>query len=200
MIRICNLDKTREKEWDAFVEGRPEGTLFHQTVWKNLIARVFGFKPMYIYAERDGAIVGVLPLFQVPLFPTGRAFVSVPFGVYGGICSIDSDVSIGLLEKGRVLLEGGKGNYLELRQVRKIADDLPVKDLYVTFRREIFPSDEENMAVIPRKRRAMIREGAKNGLSVSVGGEEEVDRFYAIYSHSVQILGTPVFPKRFLLL
>ena len=67
--------------------------------------------------------------------------------------------------------------------------------LYVTFRRAIDPSLETNMKNIPRKQRAMVRKAISNGLTSVV--DEDVERFYALYSESVRNLGTPVFSKRF---
>jgi hypothetical protein len=45
------------------------------------------------------------------------------------------------------------------------ATDWPTQDLYVTFRKEILPDEEANMLAIPRKQRAMVRKGIKNGLT-----------------------------------
>jgi hypothetical protein len=39
------------------------------------------------------------------------------------------------------------------------------QDLYVTFRKPILPDEEANMKAIPRKQRAMVRKGIKNGLT-----------------------------------
>ena len=75
-------------------------------------------------------------------------------------------------------------------------DGLPVKDLYVTFRREIGPDHDANFSKIRPKQRTSIRAAQKRGLSWRTGGAELVDRFYPIYSESVRNLGTPVFPKR----
>ncbi len=86
-----------------------------------------------------------------------------------------------------------KVRFLELRHETPFGD-LPVKDLYVTFRRPIFPDEEKNLAAIPRKQRRMVRQGDKHGLTARVGGEELLKGFYAVYSHSVRNLGTPVYP------
>ena len=51
------------------------------------------------------------------------------------------------------------------------------------------------MAAIPRKQRAEIRKGQKNGLTSKIGGEEFLEDFYHIYAQSVRNLGSPVFPK-----
>ena len=65
----------------------------------------------------------------------------------------------------------------------------------MTFRRPILATADENMAAIPRNQRRSIRIGVKSGLTSEVGREELLDPFYALYSHSVRNLGTPVFPR-----
>ena len=71
----------------------------------------------------------------------------------------------------------------------------PTQDLYVTFRKEILPTEEENMLAIPRKQRAMVRKGIKNGLSAQV--DTTVDRFFALYADNVHRHGTPALSKRY---
>src|SRR3546814_4212909 len=53
------------------------------------------------------------------------------------------------------------------------------RETYVTFRREIGPDVEKAMLAIPRKQRAMVRKGIKEGLA----GELDVDvrRLYPLY-------------------
>ena len=52
------------------------------------------------------------------------------------------------------------------------------------------------MKAIPRKQRAMVRKGIKNGLRSEV--ERSIDRFYPVYAGSVHGLGTPVFARRYI--
>ena len=60
-LKLRPLDIAAEPAWDAFVDAMPAGTFFHRAAWRRLIAEEFGHLSYYTYAERDGAIVGVLP-------------------------------------------------------------------------------------------------------------------------------------------
>jgi FemAB-related protein (PEP-CTERM system-associated) len=193
--RIEFLSPGKEEDWDEYVLRSGSGTFFHQTGWKRIVENTFGFEPKYLFASDGGTIKGVLPLFQVPLLPYGKCLISTPFAVYGGICSDDGGTANALLGAAVDFLSGMKGNYIELRHVKSPLLALPKKDLYVTFRRPIFSTEDANMAAIPRKERAEIRKGMKNNLISRWGGEEFLDSFYDIYSCSVRNLGTPVFPK-----
>ena len=67
----------------------PDGTFFHRAAWATVIEQAFGHRTFYVYAERDGAITGVLPLAQVKTLLFGNTLISVPFCVYGGLLAAD---------------------------------------------------------------------------------------------------------------
>src|SRR5262245_3354312 len=79
----------RREEWDAFVEASPRGTFFHLLGWRDLLEAAFGFRTHYLAARRDGRLVGVLPLGEVPLGLRGRGLLSLPFAVEAGVCAAD---------------------------------------------------------------------------------------------------------------
>jgi FemAB-related protein (PEP-CTERM system-associated) len=185
--------------WDAFVEQHAAGSPFHLTAWQRLIENTFNHEPRHIVARSSahGEVVGVLPLFLVRSRIFGRMLVSTPHAAYGG-CIADSDETAATMtDYARELAKELRVEFLELRNFRNVLDDfsLTTKDLYVTFRQELKPDLEENMLSIPRKTRAEIREGIRNGLEFKVD-EIGVDQFFHVYSQSVRRLGTPVFPKR----
>lgn len=180
--------------WDEFVSRHPDATLFHRSAWRRAVERTFGYRSHCLAARRNGEVVGILPLFLVPTLPWGSSLVSSPQAVYGGPVA-DSDETRGaLLDHAKTLGGRLRVRYLEYRNLKAVPD-LPSKDLYVTFRRSIFPTADENMTVIPKNQRRSIRIGMKSGLTAEVGGTELLDPFYTLYSHSVRNLGTPVFPR-----
>ena len=72
----------------------------------------------------------------------------------------------------------------------------PVKDLYVTFRRPIDADPDKNLQAIPRKQRAVVRKGIKEGLRAEI--DRDASRHYRLYSESLRNLGTPVFARGYL--
>ena len=86
-------------------------------------------------------------------------------------------------------------DHLELRHIDARHESWPRQDLYVTFRKAILPDDEANMLAIPRKQRAMVRKGIKNGLRSDM--DQGIDRFFALYADNVHRHGTPALPKRY---
>ncbi len=180
--------------WDAYVEAHADGTFFHLSGWKPVVEKVYGHRMHYFLAERDGAVVGVLPLGQVKHLLFGHALVSVPFCVYGGVLADGQEVRARLEQQAIELAESLGVDHLEMRNIDRQRADWPTKDLYVTFRRALEPDPDANLSAIPRKQRAMVRKGIKAGLVGEI--DTDVDRLYFAYSESVRNLGTPVFPKR----
>lgn len=196
MMNIRLFTQTDQPAWDEFVLNHPEGTFFHLIGWKSVIEATFRHKSYYIIAEKEDAIVGILPSFVVksPLF--GKSLVSVAFGAYGGVLAPDEDITHALLNKAQEITRKEKLDYFETRNLYRQDSDLPVKDLYYTFRREILPGVEDNLKAIPRKARRMVRVGMdKYKLRSETGRDDLLQEFYEIYARSVHHLGSPVYPK-----
>jgi FemAB-related protein (PEP-CTERM system-associated) len=189
------LDDSRKADWDAFVEASPFASFFHKAGWKEVMERAFGHPVYYYYGEESGRIVGILPLGHVKSLLFGNALISNPFCVYGGVAA-ESDAVRQALEDKAVSLAHELGvDYLEFRNRWAGLAGRPTKSLYVTFRKNLDPDPEKNLAAVPRKQRAMIRKGIAAGLQSVV--DDGVDRVYEAYAESVRNLGTPVFSKRY---
>jgi FemAB-related protein (PEP-CTERM system-associated) len=193
VIEVKELGASDAAEWDAFVLACPQATFFHLAAWQQVIQTVFRHQTHYLYAVRDGAIVGVLPLAHQRSRLFGRALMSLPFCVYGGPAVSDPAAFEPLTKAAMELARKLRVDYLELRSREEVLADWPGKSLYVTFRKSIDADPDVNMQAVPRKQRAMIRKGIQEGLVSEI--EPTVDDFYRLYSLSVRNLGTPVFPE-----
>ena len=181
--------------WDAFVAGCPTATFFHRAAWQTIIAEVFGHPTYFLYAERDGVIEGVLPLAQVRSVLFGNALVSLPFAVYGGVAASSREAADALESEAQVVARQLGVDHLELRNVVARHADWPRQDLYVTFRKMLADDAEANLQAIPRKQRAMVRKGLKNGLRSVI--DPDAGRFFALYADNVHRHGTPALPRRY---
>lgn len=188
-------DAATEDRWDAFVIGCAQATFFHRAGWQRVLRSVFRHETHFLYAERGGQILGVLPLVHVNSFLFGRALVSLPFAVYGGVAASDEIAATCLEREAQQLAARLKVAHLEMRHVQARHSDWPRQDLYVTFRKALMPDEEANMLAIPRKQRAMVRKGIKNALRSDI--DDGVDRFFGLYADNVHRHGTPALPKRY---
>ena len=181
--------------WDAFVAACPEATFFHRSEWQGILEDVFRHKTHYLYAERSGDVLAILPMAHVRSLLFGKALVSLPFAVYGGIASIDAEATALLVREAQTLARQLGVDHLELRHTTSRNPDWPTQDLYVTFRKEILADEEANLLAIPSKQRAMVRKGIANGLTSTV--DADVGKFFSLYADNVHRHGTPALPRRY---
>lgn len=193
--RLAAGDVSGAARWDAFVLACPQATFFHRSGWQGILQQVFRHPTHYLYAHEDGRITGVLPLAHVKSLLFGNALTSLPFAVYGGAVADDEATALALEAEAQRLAEQLDVDHLELRQLGRRHEGWPSQDLYVTFRKAILPDEDANMLAIPRKQRAMVRKGIKNGLTSQV--DPGVDGFFSLYADNVHRHGTPALSKRY---
>jgi FemAB-related protein (PEP-CTERM system-associated) len=180
-------------QWNAYVVRHAEATFFHRFEWAAVLREAFGHASHYLVAERARQVVGLLPLAEVRSLLFGHALVSTPFCVYGGVLA-DDPIARAALEAAAITLGTKLGvDHLEFRNSAPQRDDWSRKDLYVTFRRPLAADDEAELNLIPRKARAEVRKGLKNGLTAHVS--HETGEWYELYAESLRNLGTPVFQR-----
>lgn len=183
----------------AFLSDCPDATAFHQPAWLAAIEAGTGHRALALGAERDGALVGYLPLHAIhsPLF--GRLLASTGFAVGGGLLLAPGAEAQPLLRAAEELAVRQNCPAIELR-----GGVLPAPGAGWTLKTEahcgfVIPlatDDEAQLLAIPRKQRAEVRKGLERDLTVTVGSAPR-DRaaHYAVYAESVRNLGTPVFPR-----
>jgi FemAB-related protein (PEP-CTERM system-associated) len=192
---LRTLDDRRDPRWDAFVRAQPDGCFYQLLGWRRTLERIYGPVAHYLYAERGGEITGVLPLFESGSWPFTRALVSVPIAVGGGIVAQDHESATLLREGARALAEREKAAYVEYKCKKPLFDNLKTKGgLYSNFTQQIFASEEEQFAAIPRKIRSNIRTAEDARLKGDYN-RTDLDAFYDLYALSLRNLGTPMFPK-----
>lgn len=180
--------------WDDFVLNHPQGSLFHLTSWKRVIEKTFGHKSEYVAAVEGDDIRGIFPVFEIRSRVFGHYWVSVPFGETGGPLSRTHEADALFYDHARKLLASSGAGYFEFRH-RNPLPGLVTKDLYYTFSRSISQDAEDNLNAIPRKSRAMVRKGIKNGLR-SETGAHLLPEFYDLLTRNFHRLGTPAFTKK----
>jgi len=193
--RLDPSDREGAKRWDAFVQTCPEATFFHRAAWQGIIGEVFRHPTHFLYARDADGICGVLPLAHVSSLLFGKALIALPFAVYGGVAAASAEAAAALEDEAQKLARRLGVSHLEFRNIAPRHADWPAQDLYVTFRKEILPDPEANMQAIPRKQRAMVRKGIKNGLASQI--DANADRFFALFADNVHRHGTPALPKRY---
>ena len=181
--------------WDAFVMACPQASFFHRSAWQHILREVFHHDTHFLFAHEGGRVTGVLPLAHMKSLLFGKSLTSLPFAVYGGVAADDEATAVALEAEAQRLAQQLQVDHLELRQLQRSHEGWPRQELYVTFRKEILAEEEANMLAIPRKQRAMVRKGIKNGLKSEV--DPGVERFFPLYADNVHRHGTPALSRRY---
>jgi FemAB-related protein (PEP-CTERM system-associated) len=184
------------ERWDRFVLEQPSASFFHMVGWRRVVERTFGYEACYFYAERDGRITGVAPLFAISNWVVGKCLLSVPFGVYGGVCAADAESEQALLDHLKGLAVSQDVDFLELRnRNRATAPGFHPNRRYATFHSPLFEDPALNLKRLPKDTRYMIRKSQKAGLRAQEGLKQQLDAFYRLFAWNFWNLGTPVFPR-----
>jgi FemAB-related protein (PEP-CTERM system-associated) len=194
-VRVLPFDDAVSNCWDHFVFEQASGSMFHLSRWKRAIEKTFAYRARYLYAQRDGRITGVAPVFLVSNWIMGKALISAPFAAYGGICSEDEESATALIAELEKIGHEEQVDFIEVRTRNgRVIPGFHPNSRYVTFSTELHPNVEANLKRLPRDTRYMIRKAQKFGLRVQ-HGLEQLHQFYELHAISLRRLGTPVFPK-----
>jgi FemAB-related protein (PEP-CTERM system-associated) len=194
-VRVRAYGREDAVRWEAFVERCPEATFFHRIGWRQILERCFGHRTHYLVAERGADIVGILPLAEVRSLLFGHSLVSLPFCAHAGVAAVDESATARLHYAAQKRAERLGVDHLELRHRALRLPGWARQDLYASFRKTLDPKADANLLAIPRKQRAMVRKGIKNGLVSDI--DEGVERFFPLYADNVHRHGTPPLSRHY---
>ncbi|MEK7831534.1 MAG: GNAT family N-acetyltransferase [Acidobacteriota bacterium] len=117
-LKIKPYAPTDASRWDAFVGSQPTASLCHTSGWQRVIEQTWKHRQHSLYAEHEGEISGVLPLFHVKGW-FGSMLISTPNGVYGGAVANDAASHQALIEAAKSLAVELNVDYLELRDAAR---------------------------------------------------------------------------------
>lgn len=197
-MKIRLLEASDEPTWDRFVQTRPDATVYHRIGWKKVIEEAFGHKTYYLLAEDDHrAVTGILPLAHIKSLLFGNYMVSLPFVNYGGCCADDAGSAAQLIEAATELGWSCGAKHIEFRDQAPGEQGRPVKTSKVAMVLGLPQHADQLWETFTPKLRSQIRKPQKEGLFARVGGVEELDGFYKVFSINMRNLGTPVYSQGF---
>ncbi len=198
--------------WDEYVAAyaRARGeTCNHAFLywWAQIFSQVFGHRPFYIGVERDGKIVGVLPLSLVSSVLFGRSLISVPYLNAGGPLADDGEALALLLNEVTRQAAAERVKYVELRAagaiavgaLEGVAETLHLRTHKVAMRLPLTANPEQMFNDLPAKLRSQVRKPSKAGFIAtrfSGTSENALEQLYQVFSRNMRDLGTPVYPRK----
>ena len=192
------VDVRGSPEWDAFIAATDTATIYHRSVWRDIIRVVFGHETYYLAARAAGGTInGVLPLVRLKSLLFGDFMVSLPYFNYGGVVACSAGVRDALLEAAIGLARERNCHHVELRQREPLPQSWPARVDKVAMVLPLPPTSEELWKSLPSKVRTDARRPARRGVTCEFGGGELLKDFYAVFCANMRDLGTPVYPLAF---
>ena len=193
MTPLLATDEGHARRWQAFVEEQSACGNYHRWRWKQVLEATFGWPTYYWMTEREGKVVGILPLVWQKSWFFGSFMTSLPFLNYGGVVAEDPAAEQCLVQAAIALAQQNRVDYLELRHRSDHQLGLPSKRNKLTLILPVEADTDRMWQRLDPKVRTDIRKAEKSGLTHQVGGEELLEPFYRVFVHNMRDLGTPVY-------
>lgn len=196
-LSIRTAGSEMSTRWDAYVDGAEPGELCFRFAWKPVFESTYGLPCKYLFAERDGNLVGILPLVVVAGLFSGKRLVSLPFLDRGGILAQEDEVIEELFSAAADLARSLGVQGIDLR-----GGSSPVKAERLgrskRFRFPLaLPNDVDQLwAAIGGKVRNQIRKSEKSGLQTEREDDRGLNEFFTIFAGNMRDLGSPVHSRR----
>jgi FemAB-related protein (PEP-CTERM system-associated) len=193
------LPRDRGAEWDDYVAGHPDATLYHLHAWREIAERAFGIATAFL-VSRDaagGPPRGVLPLFRVPR-PGAPYFTTGLFGAYGRLLADDVAHERALLGAAIRRIDRREAAYLHLKLLGGVPADLPLRrhDEWVVVRRPLEETEDRIFQGLSSGMRNKIRHAQRAGLTPH-RGQGDLGVFYDVLSANMHRKGAPIYGRRF---
>lgn len=191
-----NCRAESEREWNAFVYGHEDATIFHDIRWRTVIENAMGWRSYYLETRESGRLTGVLPLFLVRIPPFKSALISVPFLNCGGPLAETEAGRSRLLADAIGLADELQVGYLELRSRERMDDRFLSLCHKETYEIDLALGRDELWRRLKASVRNKVRKASKLGVRVTQG-KDLLPEFYRCFSRNMRDLGTPALGQTF---
>lgn len=197
MIRVVEYNDERRQEWDEFVDGSNNGTIFHLQKFLDYHPRD-RFENRHLLFEKRGRILSLLPAAEKET-PEGKILVSHPGASYGGFVF---NPNLGIRDAVAIIDEVLA--YLKEREFKKLVLTTPpivyhtVMNNYLDFalsvkgsrylRRElsaVIETSEDPLPTFKPEARTAVRKSMKLGVNVLESDDYAV--FYDILEKNLRM-------------
>lgn len=195
-VNVKKLSAEYELAWQRYVDQHPAAHLYHLLDWREVVINSFGHKCLYLIAEYNDTIVGVLPLVQLTSRLFGNFLVSQPFFNYGGALGDSEAIENLLMDAAGNEAQSLGCSHIEYRDDFQ-RDHMPARTDKVSMMLNLPETSDELWSEIGSKLRAQIKRPQREGCECRIGGLELLDNFYHVFAINMRDLGTPVYSKYF---
>jgi FemAB-related protein (PEP-CTERM system-associated) len=184
--------------WDQLCRDTAEHSPSRRLEWLAILRDGLDHRPLLLEGRNGDETVGMLPLQYLESRLFGRFLVGLPYLNLGGVLATEEAAADQLIDAAVKLSDELDVKYLELRHEQRLPHPAFNHELTEKVHMRLpLPTDTETLwQSIGPKVRNQVRKAEKQGLTIHWGREELLREFYAVYSHNMRDLGTPVFSRR----
>lgn len=194
-MRVLLIDHNKQQMWNQFVQTNPNVIAWHSYEYSDVLKKHYHLTFFPLAAYDGGAICGILPLYLVRTFRTGRSLISVPYFVAGGIVATNAEAQRLLFGKAIELAHQTRAGSIALRQYKeKVEGDLITDDGY--YNRELALSrDLDAVWKSIGETNQMKTKEAQKYETVLEYPSEDLQTFYKLLLSDQHALGVPCVSK-----
>jgi FemAB-related protein (PEP-CTERM system-associated) len=188
----------RLPQLEAFARRGRHLPLGRHPVWLRVLEEGLGQTAHCLEAMTGEQTAGFLPLMHVRSLLFGGFLVSLPYLNSAGVMADRADVRHLLIDHALPLADALRVRYLELRHEEPVAHPAlnGRMEAKVHMRLPLPATAGRLWDGLSAKVRNQVRKGQKSALLAVWGGLELLPAFYAVFSHNMRDLGTPVYGRR----
>jgi hypothetical protein len=188
--------------WTEFLRSHPDANLYHTPLWRDVLTGVFRHQSLYLAAEVDGRISGILPLFLVRAPLLGSKMISLPYDIgAGGPLAADAASERCLVERAMAIARQEKVKWLELRcgSPRDFLEPLGFQKSEPVLISEMLLGSEEQVWLRAEKdHRKAVQKAANRGIEVREAITlEQFREFERVQLQVFRDFGTPPYGSNY---
>lgn len=205
-LRTITVDPLSDTRWEAWVASQPDGLIYHHPVWLQVLQEAYDCHPAHLACEDStGQFRGVLPLFYMRGFLTGRRLSSLPRTPIAGPLASDNEALASLVRTAVERVSSEHGVQLQLKMASDALDGLvegivsePFRTTYVLE----LPERPEALRFGSSRNSARIKwavnKATRQGVHVRPAeSERDLRAWYELYLDTMRWHAVPPRPYRF---
>ncbi len=182
--------------WDAFAEEHG-ASFYHSSGWREIFGATMGRELYYATArDREGQILGLLPVCVTHSRIFGDYAVSLPYTNYGGVVAPAPNVADRLVRASFDLCKELNLSHVELRDTVQ-REGYPVRTDKITMELGLsaYSNHDALLASLSSKVRSQVKKAMSQNIDFKVGRVELVADYYRVFAENMRDLGTPVYAR-----
>jgi hypothetical protein len=101
--------------YQELLERHPEACVYHTSDWRRIIHDSFGYLPSYVLTCAGSRTTGLLPLFEVNSFLSGRHLTAIPFSHHVPVLYESKEGLRTLVREAKRIAKRRRCKYIEIR-------------------------------------------------------------------------------------